>query len=199
MTETAAMAVAQRPGEFAAGDRSCGTVMPHGRVEIVDEASGDVLPYGETGLVRLAGENLFRGYWPASQEEPSLLTKDLGRFDAAGRLTILGRSDAAIITGGKKVHPAEVEAALRASGEFDDVAVIGLPDAEWGQVVAACHPPRAGKLNTAKIDGALEALTAYKRPKRFVAIAPWPRNAQGKLNRADLLALATGLRLWEAR
>lgn len=178
MTETAAMVVAQKPEEFLAGDRTCGQVMPHARVEIV----------AETGLVRIAGENVFRGYWPEAELRRVFLTEDLGQLDAEGRLTILGRRDAVIITGGKKVSPGEVEAALRQGGEFDDVAVLGMPDAEWGSVVVACFPTRAQNLDTGKIEKSLSALASYKRPKRYVTVSPWPRNAQGKLNRAALLA-----------
>lgn len=190
MTETAAMVVAQKSEDFSKGDRSSGLAMAHACVEIVDETTGEVLPHGETGLVRISGENVFRGYWPDTKSEPSLLTEDLGRFDGAGRLTILGRRDAVIITGGKKVHPSEVEEALRASGEFDDVAVVGVPDLEWGSVVVACFPPRTQNLDTVKIEMALSVLSPYKRPKRFVSVSPWPRNAQGKLNRSVVTAVA---------
>jgi O-succinylbenzoic acid--CoA ligase len=187
MTETAAMVVAQKPGEFAAGDRSCGRPMPHARIESLDESSGEILAQGSIGRVRISGPSVCRGYWPMTPVS-SLLTEDLGFLDAEGRLTLLGRRDAVIITGGKKVHPAEIEAALRLSGEFTDVAVIGVPDAEWGSAVVACHPPCAGELDTQKIEAALAAMAVHKRPKRFVAISPWPRNAQGKLNRAALIA-----------
>lgn len=190
MTETAAMVTAQKPGEFIAGDRSCGLPMPHAEVEIVDEASGRALPLGATGLVRISGQNVCRGYWPEAKAGQTLLTEDLGWFDGQGRLHILGRRDAIIITGGEKVFPLEVEAALLTSGEFDDVAVIGISDAKWGQSVVACHSPRVGKLDTLKIEAALGTLVPYKRPKRFLAISPWPRNAQGKLNLAALVAAA---------
>jgi O-succinylbenzoic acid--CoA ligase len=190
MTETAAMVAAQKPGEFLAGDRSCGTVMPHARVELLDEGSGEILPMGAVGLMRISGENGFRGYWPEANNHQSLLTDDLGQIDAQGRLHLLGRRDAVIITGGEKVSPLEVEAVLRATGNFADIAVIGLPDVSWGQVVVACYPPRAEKLDTQKIMTALEALAPYKRPKQFLAISPWPRNDQGKLNRAALVVEA---------
>jgi O-succinylbenzoic acid--CoA ligase len=191
MTETAAMVAAQRPGEFLAGDRSCGTIMPHVRVELLDEVLGEILPLGATGRTRISGESGFRGYWPEANEHQSLVTEDLGQIDAQGRLHLLGRRDAVIITGGEKVSPLEVEAVLRATGDFDDVAVIGLPDVSWGQVVVACYPPRAEKLDTQKIMTALEALAPYKRPKLYLAISPWPRNDQGKLNRAALVDAAT--------
>ncbi len=190
MTETAAMIAAQPLGAFAAGDRSCGSVMSHAKVEIVSEVTGGCLSVGETGLVRISGESLFRGYWPGMSVEQALLTEDLGWIDEEGRLHIVGRRDAVIITGGKKVSPDEVERVVRSSGEFTDVAVIGLPDPEWGQLVVACYPPRVEKLDTRKIEAALESLAAYQRPKRFLAIAPWPRNPQGKLNRAVLQVAA---------
>lgn len=190
MTETGAMVTAQLPADFASGDRSCGRPMPHVRVEVVDEVSGEVLPQGSTGLVRIAGDSLFRGYWPERRRAPYLLTDDLGSFDREGRLSILGRRDAVIITGGKKVYPAEVEAALRLSGEFSEVAVIGVPDEQWGSMVVACHPPSEKAPNQEKIDSALSGLAAYKRPKRILSISPWPLSQVGKLNRAALFAAA---------
>jgi O-succinylbenzoic acid--CoA ligase len=190
MTETGAMVTAQLPAEFAAGDRSCGRPLPHARVEVVDELSGSALPPGSTGLVRIAGPSLFHGYWPHGRDETSLLTDDLGRFDAEGRLTVLGRRDAVIITGGKKVHPAEVEAVLRSSGEFSDVAVIGVPDRRWGSAVVACHPPSGRAPDRARIESALATLAGFKRPKHIVCISPWPLSAVGKLNRAALAQAA---------
>jgi O-succinylbenzoic acid--CoA ligase len=95
-----------------------------------------------------------------------------------------------IITGGKKVFPDEVEAALRASGEFGEVAVIGLPDADWGQRVVACHARRGARIDMAQVQRALETLAVYKRPKAFIEIDEWPRNALGKVNRAALVRAA---------
>ena len=161
----------------------------------------------EEGLVRIAGGSVFRGYFFAENfpevchplddkrdwgdgagsggagEERAFVTEDLGRFDERGHLYILGRRDAVIITGGKKVQPADVESALRASGEFADVAVIGVPDAEWGEVVVACYPAGGRAPDLAR---AAAGLVGAMKPKRFVAIAEWPRNAQGKINRAEL-------------
>jgi o-succinylbenzoate---CoA ligase len=106
---------------------------------------------------------------------------------------IQGRADDIIITGGEKVSPSEVEAALRLSGEFEDVAVIGIPDAEWGQLVVACHPPGGGVAKTERFAAALASLEAFKRPKKYVEISPWPRSAQGKINRLELARLALTL------
>jgi o-succinylbenzoate---CoA ligase len=96
---------------------------------------------------------------------------------------VVGRRDALIISGGEKVDPAEVETALRESGFFTDVAVLGLPDPQWGQIVVACYP--AGGFS-GEVMPWLPYLAAYKRPKRYVAVANWPRNEQGKVSRAVL-------------
>jgi O-succinylbenzoic acid--CoA ligase len=175
MTETAAMAVALRPEEFLAGADGCGSALPHLQVTLLEE-----------GRIALAGESLFRGYYPERRSERELLTEDLGRFDARGSLHILGRRDALIITGGKKVDPAEVERALRASGEFAEVAVLGLPDLEWGEAVVACYPAAQAAPDPVRLAAALVTLAGFKHPRRLVPLADWPRNAQGKLNRAEL-------------
>lgn len=203
MTETAAMIAALRPVEFLAGARSCGVALPHARIVLDDE-----------GVVVVGGASLFRGYFPegtgtvdsagpgrpgkchllddtstpAGSEQRGWVTQDLGRFDERGHLHVLGRRDAVIITGGKKVNPVEVEAALRASGEFEDVAVVGVPDVEWGEAVVACYLERG--TGAPNLGRAVERLAGFQRPKRFVPIKDWPRNAQGKLNRAALQSVA---------
>lgn len=172
MTETAAMVTALRPEEFLSGRRGNGAALPHAKIILGDE-----------GRIIVEGLSLFRGYWPELRRSAAWATEDLGRFDAGGSLHVLGRRDALIITGGEKVDPVEVEAALRATGQFEDVVVLGIPDPEWGEAVTAFYaeptrnvfrPPTLGEL------------APYKRPKRYVAVADWPRNAQGKISRVTL-------------
>ena len=139
----------------------------------------------------VAGESVFHGYFPEWLPAREFQTEDNGNMDAHGHLHLTGRRDAVIITGGKKVQPTEVEAALRASGEFSDVAVLGVPDAEWGQVVVACYPEGGRMPDFAR---AVVALAGANKPKRFVAIRDWPRSALGKINRAVLAtAVASSL------
>jgi O-succinylbenzoic acid--CoA ligase len=180
-TETAAMVAALRPEEFLAGRRGCGTPLPHAHIDISDG-----------GTIRVAGESIFRGYFPEMRAERSWVSGDIGSFDPDGGLVIQGKSDDLIMTGGKKIAPAEVEAALRLSGEFDDVAVIGLPDPEWGQLVVACHPVGPRAPDREKLKAALSGLASFKHPKRYAGISPWPRNAQGKIDRLELARLASG-------
>jgi len=174
LTETAAMVAGLGPEEFLAGERSAVRPLPHVRLDITDD-----------GVVRVAGDSIHRGYWPGWDGASSFTTEDLGRIDARGHLYLLGRRDAVIITGGKKVQPADVEAALRANGAFTDLAVIGVPDPEWGEVVVACYPADGTEPD---LDRAVAALAPHQRPKRFVALATWPRTAHGKVNRAAVRA-----------
>lgn len=177
MTETAAMVAAITPEEFLAGERAGATPLPHVRLTLTAD-----------GAIRVGGESVFRGYFPELRNSRGYETDDLGRLDERGRLQIFGRKDAMIITGGKKVQPVEVEAALQATGQFVDVAVLGVPDVEWGEIVVACFPKgETTAPNLSVVERGLEgSLASYKRPKRYVAIADWPRNTQGKLNRLEL-------------
>ena len=180
MTETAAMVAALRPGEFLRGRRGCGSALPHAGLSLNDD-----------GVIQITAESLFRGYYPDWREESGpWSTKDLGRFDESGGLHVLGRRDAVIISGGEKVEPAEVEAVLRSTGQFVDVAVLGMPDAEWGESVVACYPADTKAPDLARVEQHLaRELAPHKRPKRYMPVA-WPRNAQGKINRPALAALA---------
>lgn len=191
MTETAAMVAAQRAGDFSGGDRSSGIAMPHARVEIAGSEHGGEAPRGETGLVRIKAGSLFRGYFPERREGDFFQTGDLAFWDERGGLNIVGRRDSVIITGGKKVMPSEVAEALLSNGVLPDVAVVGVPDAEWGQRVVACYPRHAAaNFDPVRIETALRSLAKYKWPKSYVAVDDWPRNAQGKLNGAKLAEAA---------
>ena len=186
-TETAAMVTAQRPEEFLAGDESAGRALPHANVVVETD-----------GRVAVAGAGLFRGYWPEARAEADARWRsdDLGEIDAAGRLRVLGRADALIISGGEKVNPAEVEAVVReaAGAAWADVAVVGVPHAEWGEeVVALFVSGSAGGDTEARVRARVaEGLAAAKRPKRYVPVSPerWPVNASGKRDRVALRMLA---------
>jgi len=205
MTETAAMVTAQWLGDFAAGDRSSGVLMPHARISINDE-----------GLVCVRGESVMRGYFGADPSNEVFTTADLGCFDEAGRLRVLGRRDEVAISGGEKVRLNEVESILRgvlgcdrgvsaggdrcgsadgdecaslSEGRFEDLAVVAVPDPEWGEVVVACYvSTERGPLPQELIDRMTRGLARHQKPKQWLAFAAdeWPRNAQGKLNRSAL-------------
>lgn len=182
MTETAALVAAQRPEEFLAGNESNGSALPHAR--LATDAEGRLV---------VEAASLFFGYWPETREAGAWRTDDAGELDEAGRVRVRGRADAMIITGGEKVNPAEVEAALRAAGgaALADVAVVGVPSAEWGGEVVAlvCGDAAAETGLRAALAG---MLAPAKRPKRYVWVpaTAWPRDARGKVSRAALADLA---------
>lgn len=197
MTETAAMVCAQQPADAAAGDRSAGSAMPQAHLMIEDDATGMPQPAGTTGRIVIQGESVMRGYLGADEVDGTFRTADHGWLDAAGRLTVLGRSDDVIITGGEKVRPGDVESALRGTGLFEDVAVIGRPHPEWGEEVVGCYRRDRGALEAAEIERALgDRLSRHLRPKHWLHFTAesWPRNAQGKVNRAELRTRVSALR-----
>jgi acyl-CoA synthetase (AMP-forming)/AMP-acid ligase II len=115
-----------------------------------------------------------------------LHTGDLGRIARDGRVTVLGRRDDLVITGGVNVHPDEVEAVLATHPEVAEAAVAGRPDPEWGQRVVAFvvpkrrhHPPTLDDLRS----HALERLAPPKAPLELVLVPSLPRTASGKLLR----------------
>jgi O-succinylbenzoic acid--CoA ligase len=176
MTETAAMVTALRPEEFLAGARNNGTALPHVTVQI---GAGDTIVIG--------GDSLFRGYHPHWRDGGDFATQDRGLLDERNHLFVLGRRDAVIITGGEKVEPAEIEAVLRGTGQFPDLAVLGLPDARWGQLLVVVYPGNAHPDFHAVIR-ATNRLADYKRPKSYIPlVGAWPTTASGKLNVAGLV------------
>jgi O-succinylbenzoic acid--CoA ligase len=192
MTETAAMVTAQQPADFLAGDQSCGMPLPHAKLSIVDEQTGALVSPGEAGLVCVEGASICRGFFPPQTGmDGRVQTEDLGLFNRSKGLEIIGRRDAMIITGGKKVHPGEVEAVLRRLEGIGDIAVVGIEDPQWGSAVVACYPRGTQIPDTERLQSVLSQLASYQRPKHWVSLDPWPRTPQGKLNRALLIEKAT--------
>ena len=106
---------------------------------------------------------------------------DLGRFDDDGYLYIEGRKKDMIISGGVNVYPREIEEHLHTHAGIREAAVVGLPDAQWGELVTAFYVPADSPLD----DDALgtfcaQSLSKYKIPKRFVAVDEIPRNPSGR-------------------
>lgn len=188
-SEAAAVFAAQTPADFLAG-RSGLSPLPHAALRIVDPETGQPSATGQLGRIEITAASLFLGYWPQPRATGPFLSDDLGFLDADGRLHLAGRADAAINSGGEKIQPAEVEAALRATGAFSEIVVCGVPDARWGQCVAALFPA-ADQPDLSTVEKTLRAvLSPHKLPRRWLPVAAWPRTAQGKTDRAALRRLA---------
>ncbi len=199
MTETASQIATLKPEDFLAGNNSSGQALPHAKITI-RSANGEILCYNQIGNIAVDAKSLALGYYPekfgyslrdsfASRQHFQL--DDLGFIDNNNCLNIVGRSSDKIITGGENVFPAQVEAAIRTTNLVADVAVIGLPDKDWGQVVTAIYVPANSEVTIKTLQLAIEdKLSKFKRPKNWVVVAQLPRNAQGKLNREQLQQLA---------
>ena len=174
------------------GDRIPGTVgspLPGVRVRLVDEEGGECLD-GVPGELRVSGPSLFREYHGRPEETAKsvtggwFLTGDVALREN-GVFRILGRASTDILkTGGYKVSALEIEDALRLHPAIRDVAVVGLPDEEWGERVAAAivaegDPPSLETLRA----WARDRLAPYKVPSRLVVVSDLPRNAMGKVTK----------------
>jgi malonyl-CoA/methylmalonyl-CoA synthetase len=176
------------------GPRVGGTVgpaLPGVGVRVVDDANRP-LPAGEIGNVQVCGPNVFSGYWRMPEKTAEEFTADgwfktgdVGRFDAQGYLTIVGRSKDLIITGGYNVYPAEIEGYLNDMPGVAESAVVGVPHPDFGEGVIALVVPKPGAQLSA--DGLISALKSqianYKVPKRAFVVDELPRNAMGKVQK----------------
>ncbi len=182
------------------GERIAGTVglpLPGVSLRISDPETGDELPREKIGMIEVKGPNVFKGYWrmpekTASEFRPDgfFITGDLGRIDARGYVRIVGRGKDLIISGGLNIYPKEIETEIDALDGVVESAVIGLPDADFGESVAAIVVREKGAaLDEAQIRAALrDRLAKFKWPKKIVFVDDLPRNAMGKVQKNLLRA-----------
>ncbi len=188
MTETASQVVTLKPEDFLIGNNSTGQVLPHAKVTIRDEV-GNPLSVNEIGTITIEAKSLLWGYYANSLQKKELITDDLGYCDTQGYLYIIGRSSQKIITGGENVFPAEIEAAILTTNLVKDVAVVGVSDMQWGQLVTAVYVPQNTAISSEDIKAAIAPqLSYYKIPKQWIAVESLPRNQLGKLNYKQVYA-----------
>jgi 2-furoate---CoA ligase len=152
-------------------------------------------PYQEGQIVALLdGDEAFHGYWKRPDADHKALrggwffTGDCGYFDNEGDLYVTGRIDDLIISGGENISPLELENCLSQHPFVSEVAVIGLPDTRWGQVVTAVIVPNQHIDSTALAAFCREAgIAGYKIPKRFVLVDALPRSPLGKVLKRALM------------
>ncbi|MGB3650645.1 MAG: 2-succinylbenzoate--CoA ligase [Rivularia sp. (in: cyanobacteria)] len=191
MTETASQIATMKPEDFLRGKIGCGKILPHAKVQIIGEREN--LQSDRVGSINIKAQSLALGYYPLNGETLTCLQiDDLAFLDEQGYLNIIGRNSDKIITGGENVYPAEVEAAIRATGMVADVCVIGVSDRHWGQVVTAIYVKQLNISNQEIQNLLKEKLSNYKIPKNWIAIDSLPRNSQGKINRQKLYDIADG-------
>ncbi|GMV46234.1 MAG: hypothetical protein AMXMBFR66_16320 [Pseudomonadota bacterium] len=173
---------------------SCGRPSANVRIVLRDAAGAEVAP-GEVGEITIAHEGIGRvALWrrPEAMAEAVrdgwYYSGDLGRFDRQGFLHIVGRNKEMIISGGFNVYAREVEDALASHPAVQEAAVLGLPHAEWGEVVAAAVVLRAGAAADAEAlaEHCAQRIAGYKKPRRIVFVPALPRNLAGKVLKGEL-------------
>src|SRR5690606_19213253 len=190
LTEAASQVATMLPAGVRTKPGSVGRPLLFTQVRIVDEV-GQAVPAGTPGQILVSGPTVMAGYdgdEAATQQvlrNGELHTGDLGYLDEEGDLWILQRRSDLIVRGGENVYPAEVEAVLRRHPAVAEACVVGIPDAEWGQRVAAMVVLENGREVTA---GELEAhcrqhLAGYKLPRVWRFVATLPQTASGKISR----------------
>ena len=150
---------------------------------------------GDIGGIEVRGPNVFPGYWRMPEANAKEFTADgwfktgdVGRINADGYVTIVGRSKDLIITGGYNVYPAEVEGYINDLPGVDESAVIGCPHPDFGEGVVAVVVPQAGAtLDAAALTAAIKSqIAAFKVPKQLFIVDELPRNVMGKVQKKAL-------------
>ena len=192
MSET--VMLTSNPYSAAEGERRGGTVgraLSGVQLRICGDA-GEELAAGQIGHIQVKGPSVFKGYWNMPEKTAEEFTTDgffktgdVGQLDADGYVTIVGRSKDLIISGGYNVYPAEVEGHINALPGVAESAVVGVADADFGEVgVALVVAKPGGGLDAAGILAALKAgIANFKVPKRCFVVPELPRNAMGKVQK----------------
>jgi acyl-CoA synthetase (AMP-forming)/AMP-acid ligase II len=172
---------------------SVGRPFPAYRLRLDGDGRADA-----SGEVLVQGGHVMAGYWQNDEATREALrdgwlhTGDIGTLDADGRLSIVGRLKEVIRSGASSILPKEVEDVIAAHPAVGEVAVLGLPDIEWGEAVTAFVVLRPGMRATEHelVEHCRAHLASYKKPRAVRFVANLPRSHYGKVIRAELLAMA---------
>ncbi|MHA7681357.1 class I adenylate-forming enzyme family protein [Cupriavidus sp. PET2-C1] len=196
-TETGPVSVVLRLDQARARPGYAGWPQPEVRVRLAD-AQGNAVADGDVGELWLAGANLMQGYW-RQPDHPDFRdgwfrSGDLAHRNADGCIEVVGRSKDMIISGGENIYPAEIENALLGLPGVLDCAVVGLPDARWGEVPVAVVVAAAGADRAALAPEALRetlalSIARFKLPQRVVLVDSLPKSALGKVLKPKLRAM----------
>ncbi len=171
---------------------SAGRAVLGAELDLVDE-DGNSVPDGAEGELVVRGDHVMAGYWGLQDatgkaiRDGALWTGDMARRTPDGYVTIIDRRNDMIITGGYNVFPREVEEVIAADPAVAEVAVVGLPDPEWGQAVTALVV--AGPGAPVDLDGLRDRclqLAGFKRPKRIELVGALPKTPAGKVDKKAL-------------
>ncbi|MCW2542192.1 MAG: fadD35 [Frankiales bacterium] len=192
MTETSPVSTQTRIGDsLEKQTATVGRVHPHVEVKVADPVTGLVMPRGETGELCTRAYSVMRGYWLQPDLTTEVLregwmhTGDLATMDADGYLNIVGRSKDMVIRGGENVYPREVEEFLYRHPDIEDVQVVGVPDAKYGEQLLAAVRLRPGSVVTDEDirQYCQGRLAHYKIPRYVRFVDSFPMTVTGKIQK----------------
>jgi malonyl-CoA/methylmalonyl-CoA synthetase len=191
MSETVMLTSNPYRPESARRGGTVGPALPGVGVRVHGD-KGQPLAAGEIGHIEVKGPNVFKGYWRMPEKTADEFTTDLwfktgdvGKIDADGYVTIVGRSKDLIISGGYNIYPAEIEGFINDMPGVAESAVVGVPHPDFGEAVVAVLVPKPGaQLDGTAVIGALKQQIANFKVPKFVEVTPdLPRNAMGKVQK----------------
>jgi fatty-acyl-CoA synthase len=196
LTETCPIAAFLQPEDAVRKAGSVGRPAPGCEVRVVGPGDRE-LPPGERGEILIRGANVMREYWKQPRATADALaggwfrSGDIGHFDADGFLWVDGRAKEMIISGGENIAPAEIENVLLECPDVGEVAVVGRPDASWGEVVVAVVAPKAGHSVTQErlLSMLRGRIAQYKHPKQVLVVEELPKTALGKVRKEEVRRL----------
>ncbi|MEC5182104.1 AMP-binding protein [Arthrobacter sp. CG_A4] len=197
MTETSPVSTMTRSADtMAQRTQSVGRTMPRLESRIVDPMTGAVMQRGEIGELCTRGYSVMKGYWnqpdktaEAIDAEGWMHTGDLARMDEDGYILIEGRMKDMVIRGGENVYPREIEEFLYTHPDIQDVQVIGVPDARYGEELMACVilKPGAGPLDAVSLAEFCRGRLAHYKIPRYVDVREsFPMTVSGKIRKVDM-------------
>ncbi|MCK6577064.1 MAG: o-succinylbenzoate--CoA ligase [Anaerolineae bacterium] len=194
LTEAASQVATMLPEDACRKPGSAGKAIGDTHIRILD-SSGALCSADEIGEVSVCGSTVMKGYlgYPPVEPEAGFRTGDLGYLDDEGNLWIVQRRTDLIVTGGENVYPSEVEAVLKSHNLVADACVVGIPDPEWGQKVAAMVVWQGDSEASAMAlsDYCRQRLAGYKTPRKWVFAEELPLTASGKVHRHKVAQLVT--------
>jgi len=191
-TEASPVATMTRPDdEWREKTETIGRALPHTEIRIVDPVTGETAPVGSTGELCTRGYLVMDGYFEMPERTAEAIdadgwlhTGDLCAMDERGYCTVEGRLKDMIIRGGENIYPKEIEELLFEHPSVAEIAVVGLPDDTWGEIVGAFVRSSGGGPNRQELFAhCREHLAPHKTPKVWVYVDDYPLTASGKIQK----------------
>ncbi len=174
-----------------------GLVQPALEVKIVDTETGETVPLGEKGELLTRGYSVMKGYWGdrfktrASIQDNWMHTGDLATMDEDGYVKVVGRSKDMVIRGGENIYPVEIENYLYRHPKIRDVQIVGIPDAKYGEVLAAWIIPKEPDCLTEEEvkEFCRNNIAHYKIPTHYRFVEEYPMTITGKIQKYKIVEM----------